>query len=199
MTDKSPRIANLPPDRWTDAARDVFGYWEGAEARAKGSRSNVMMTLANHPPLAMAVMDFGKYFLVNSTLPLRSREIIILRTAWRMECEYEWAHHRLSAKRTGLSEAQIESLCEPDISGDWDESDVVLLTVVDALQTKGSIDDALWARVAAIHPQEKLMDLLYTVGFITMNAWAIGTMRVALEPDFAAFSKSADRLVEENH
>jgi 4-carboxymuconolactone decarboxylase len=48
LANNPPRIPHLPREDWNDAARDVFGYWEGAQARENGSRSNTMMTLANH-------------------------------------------------------------------------------------------------------------------------------------------------------
>ena len=55
MAVKEPLVPMLPREEWTDAARDVFAYWEGDAARENGSRSNTMMTMAQHPALALAV------------------------------------------------------------------------------------------------------------------------------------------------
>jgi hypothetical protein len=87
---QAPRIPPLPREEWTDAARDVFAYWEGPAAREHGSRSNTMMTLANHPQLALASLDFGRYLLVQSSLSPREKELVILRVAARYKSTYQW-------------------------------------------------------------------------------------------------------------
>ena len=50
--DAPPRIGNLPREEWTDEAREVFAYWGEPGAWENGSKTNMTMTLANHPPLA---------------------------------------------------------------------------------------------------------------------------------------------------
>ena len=32
MSDKQPRIGNLPREEWTDAAREVFAFWGEPDA-----------------------------------------------------------------------------------------------------------------------------------------------------------------------
>lgn len=187
-----PRIPPLPREKWTDAARDVFGYWEGPVAREQGSRSNVMMTLANHPRLALASLDFGKYLLVESSLTIRQRELVILRVAWRYNSEYQWAHHVHSARRIGMTDAEIEALQSKGPSPVWGREDQVLIAAVDQLCDSGRIDDATWSMLTDTMDPRQIMDFLYSVGFFTMNAWAFGGMGVQLEPDFAVFSTPAN-------
>ena len=59
----------------------------------------------------------------------------------------------------------------------------------------GRISPDTWAILAETMDRRAQMDLLYSIGFFTMNIWAVGTMGVALEPDFAEFSRSADQMV----
>lgn len=190
----APRIGPLARDEWDDAARAVFGYWEGPEAAANGSRSNTMMTLANHPALAIPQLDFGKYMLVHSSLTPREKEIIILRVAARYRSAYQWAHHVHSAHVIGMTDAEIAALETGGASALWNATEQAIVDATDQLCDAGRIDDATWATLAAAMDRRKLMDLLYSVGFFTMNAWAFGAMGVQLEPDFAAFSKPADEM-----
>jgi 4-carboxymuconolactone decarboxylase len=191
----SPRIPPLPREEWNDAARDVFGYWEGPDARENGSRSNTMMVLANHPKLALASLDMGRYMLVGSSLTKRQKELVVLRVAWRYKSAYQWAHHVHSARQIGMSDAEFEALESPDSSSVWNEQDQALISAIDQLCDSGRIDDGTWAILAAAMDKKQIMDFLYSVGFFTMNAWAFGAMGVQLEPEFEAFSTPADQLV----
>ena len=75
------RIGNLPRAEWTDAAREVFAFWGEPNAWEEGSKKNMSMVLANHPPLALAYSTFGKHLLLTSTIAVRPRELVVLRTA----------------------------------------------------------------------------------------------------------------------
>jgi alkylhydroperoxidase family enzyme len=194
----SPRIGPLPREEWTEAAREVFGYWEGADARENGSRSNTMMTLANHPKLALAQLAFGKYLLVDCTLEPRQKELIILRVAWRYRSHYQWAHHVHSGMQIGITAAEIAALEQAELSEIWSPQERALIGAVDQLCAAGRIDDPTWAVLVANMDRHQLMDFLYSVGFFTMNAWAFGAMGVELEPGFEAFSKAADQMVEQS-
>jgi 4-carboxymuconolactone decarboxylase len=157
-----PRIAPLARNEWTDAAREVFGFWEGPEGRANGSRSATMMTLANHPKLAMRVLKLGKYILIDSSLSLRQKELIVLRVSWRYRCDYEWAHHVHSARKLGMTDLEF--------------------------------DDETWSTLAAKFDRHQLMDFLFTVGFIKLNAGALVSMGVQLEPEFESFSTPVNEM-----
>ncbi len=140
MSEKPPRIPPLPREQWTDDARDVFAYWEGPAARENGSRSNTMMTLAQHPRLAINSNDFGKYILIEANLTPRQREIIVLRVAWRFHSHHQWTHHALSARKIGMTDEELNDLAQVQPSETWAEDERALILAVDQLTTNGQID-----------------------------------------------------------
>ena len=96
----------LPRAEWTEAARDVFAFWGEPGARENGSKTNMVMVLAHHPALALSYYHFGRHLLIDSTLPSRARELVVLRVAWLVRSAYEWHYHvgyavtpRLHARR----------------------------------------------------------------------------------------------------
>lgn len=186
----APRIPPLPQAQWTDAAREVFGYWEGEEARANGSRSNTMMVLAQHPKLAMASLDFGKYFMVESTLSGRLQKMIVLRVAHRTGSIYQWTHNALGAQQIGMSAAEVEALTRPLGEGQWIPAERAMLAVIDQLLDGGRIDDAAWAEAGTHFDQRQMLDLIQATGYFTTVAWTLIAAGVELEPDFADFSKN---------
>lgn len=182
------RIPPLPREDWTDAAREVFAYWEGDEARANGSRSNTMMTLAQHPALALASLELGRYFMLDSNLSARQIKLIILRIAHRYNSTYQWTHNALGAKQVGITEAELEAVKVGPESPDWNEADRALLKAVDTVNAGGRFTDADWNSLSTLFDRRCIMDLVHATGYFTMIAWGLVAMGVQVEPDFAEFS-----------
>ncbi|MFK4872339.1 carboxymuconolactone decarboxylase family protein [Novosphingobium sp. ZW T3_23] len=185
-----PRVAPLAKEAWTDEARDVFAYWEGESARSEGSRSNTMMTLANHPQLAIASLDLGRYFMLESGLGARELKLLILRVAHRYESHYQWAHNSLGAKQLGVSDAEIEAIRVGPGDPIWNARDRLLITAIDEIGNGGKVSDETWAGLTAAMDLRTVMDLVHAVGYFTMVAWGLVAMGVEVEPDFAQFSQN---------
>jgi alkylhydroperoxidase family enzyme len=162
----------------------------GEEARANGSRSNTMMTLAQHPALAMASLDYGKYFMLGSSLSARQIKLIILRVAHRYGSHYQWTHNALGATQIGVTAEEIEEVKVGPAAAVWREDDRLLLAAVDATGNGGQFDDALWTRLAARFDKRFIMDVIHATGYFTSIAWGLIAMGVELEPDFAEFSQN---------
>ena len=77
----------------------------------------------------------------------------------------------------------------------WDRTDQAVIDAVEDMCGGGRISPATWAVLSEAMDRQMLMDLIYSIGFFAMNVWAVGTMGVPLEPDFAEFSKPADEMV----
>src|SRR5438067_13238424 len=101
------RIVNLPREEWTDDAREVFSFWGEPGAWENGSRTNLLMVMANHPALGKAFNTFGKHLLIESSLPVRPRELVVLRTSWHLKAEYEWHYHVGYALTAGMTMEEI--------------------------------------------------------------------------------------------
>ncbi|MEY2460760.1 MAG: hypothetical protein QOG30_2590, partial [Acidimicrobiaceae bacterium] len=125
---QSPRIPPLGPDEQDDQARELL-----AGAAAPGiPASNIFSTLVRHPGLFRKWMPFGGKLLTGK-LPARERELLILRTGWRCQSDYEWGQHVLIGRAAGLSDEEIERLkAGPDAPG-WDPFDAALVRAADEL------------------------------------------------------------------
>lgn len=184
------RVGPLPREEWDEAAREIFAYWEGEEARQNGSRSNTMMVLANHPALAKASLDLGRYFMLQSTLTARQIKLIILRVAHRYGSIYQWTHNSLGARQIGISDAEIDAIKAGPADPVWQSEDRLLLALVDATNAGGKIDDTLWHELTATFDKRQIMDLIHAAGYFTSVAWTLIALDVQLEPDFAEFSQN---------
>ncbi len=177
------RVGNLPREEWTDAAREVFAFWGEPNAWEEGSAKNMSMVLANHPPLAIAYSTFGKHLLLGSTIAVRPRELIVLRTAWRQKCEYEWHYHVGYALKAGLTMAEIAAIRDGWQSPVWDgkDEDRAVLRAVDELIDRSRIGDECWALLSRHFDKRQLMDLVFTVGNYVMLGWAVASFGIPVE------------------
>ncbi len=57
MTRTPPRILPLPREEWTDAARDEFAFWGEPNAWEEGSKSDLVMVMAQSKAMAFGPRD----------------------------------------------------------------------------------------------------------------------------------------------
>lgn len=181
MTLTPPRIPPLPQDQWTDAARDLFAIMEGPEARERGSKFNVVLTLAQHPQLAIAFMGYYKTLLEQSTVALQLRELVTLRVALLQKSEYEWTQHVAIAKQVGLGDQHIEAVRKGPTASLWSELESAALQAVDQLASGANIDDATWSALGRHLTAKEQIELLFVIGTYTLLCWAFNAMQVPLE------------------
>lgn len=173
--ERTPRIEPLPEDEWDDELRTLIDQsWSGSPP---GNRNNLYRTLARHRPLFRTWSELGRV-LLNSRLPTRDRELLILRTAWLTRCRFEWAYHEPLALRVGISQADIRRvLAGPDAPG-WDERGATLVGAVDELVSAASLADATWERLLAWYDEQQLIEIPAIVGQYQLVAYLANTIRI---------------------
>lgn len=183
MADNPARIGPLLREYWTDDAREVFAYFGEPDAWENGSRTNTQMVFANHPKLAMAFNTFGKHLLIDSTLPVRPRELIVLRVAYLLKSEYEWHYHVGYGLAAGLTLTEIAAVRDGPEAPEWAtrDGDRAVLAAVDELWTQSQITDGTWADLDRNFDRHQLMDLVFTIGQYVMLSWAISSFGIQLE------------------
>ncbi|MDE2303031.1 MAG: carboxymuconolactone decarboxylase family protein [Sphingomonadales bacterium] len=182
MTEKTLwRIPKLPREEWTEDAIEAFSFWGEPNAREEGSKTNIMMVMANHPTMCHAWNVWGKHMLVTNTTPLRDRELVILRLGWRLRSEYEWHNHVGYALKLGMSLEEIAAVKQGPDAPNWNEHDRSVLAAVDELLDTNDLSDASWAALSAFYDRRQIMDFVLMVGHYAMTAWAINAFRMPLE------------------
>jgi len=140
----------------------------------------IWATLAHHEEALRRFLVFSNHVLGKNTLPLRSRELMILRIAARARAAYEWDQHVRIALRAGIGEEEIIAAA----TGAWDgldELDRLLLAATDSLLDRRGVDDELWDRLQESLTAQQVIDVLYTVGQYLTIATVINTLGVRTE------------------
>jgi alkylhydroperoxidase family enzyme len=172
------RISPLPVSEWTDAHRQALG------SMAQGDRTiDVFKTCLRNLELCRNWMPFTQYVLgTTNSVPRRERELVILRTSWDCNADYDWAHHVPAAQRAGLSDEEILRISKGPSAAGWSRSDALLLQATDELHRNQRITEATWSALAEHYNEQQMMDLVFAVGQYTMVSMFLNSAQVQLEP-----------------
>jgi hypothetical protein len=113
-----------------------------------------------------------------SPLPLRVREIVILRTTANKNCEYEWGVHvTVFAGAAKLSAQQVAATRSASVDGEqWTPEEAMLLRAVDDLCTSGKIAPTTLTAFQANWTVEQQLEIFAlcgtysTISFVANNA-----------------------------
>ncbi|MGI1680241.1 MAG: carboxymuconolactone decarboxylase family protein [Cellvibrionaceae bacterium] len=181
----SPRIAPLKNDELSEEQKKMLA----PQVREDGSVLNLYATLINHPVLYGPRYTFGSYLLRETSLPPATRELLIMRTAWLINSEYEWAHHVSFAKEAGLNDKQIENITIGSESPVWNEEQKAVIKAADELRQEAFITDETWATLLKYYDTKQMVEILFTVGGYTMTGLAINSFGVQVEDGYPSFPK----------
>jgi AhpD family alkylhydroperoxidase len=176
VTEPAPRIPPIPPGTVPDDVRVALKGWLKADAQEV---IKPLDTLARHPDLAKGFLAFNRHLLYESTLPPRTRELLILRTAAICGNTFERVAHERMARREGIDDETIaRTALGPDAAG-WTNEDAALMRATDELLSDWKVSDTTWQQLAAALDEHQLMDAVFTVGAYALLAMGFNSFGVA--------------------
>jgi alkylhydroperoxidase family enzyme len=111
----------------------------------------------------------------------RLRELIILRSAYLLNCPYEWQANVLMAKNTGCTQAEIDAVtADGPVTGIGPEIDLVMLAT-DELTTTGTLTDDTLQRLRSHYDDVICRKLVLIIAWFNLLARFLNGCRVPLE------------------
>ena len=180
---RAPRVVPLPIADWDTSHRNAI-----AKYRDANSVGNAFSTLLRIPALVDGIIPFHDYVTRDSSLPVRQRELLILRTAWLLNNENVWAERVPIARAAGFTSEMIRNVGSGRDAPEWTSAERDLLSLADELFRNASVSDRTWQALAGHLDTFGMLDAVMTVSEFT----SLGLIYNALgiQPD----SKSPDRL-----
>ena len=80
----------------------------------------------------------------DAAIPMRDKELVILRVNWLCHDDWVWGQHVPIAKREGRTDEEIARIPKGPNAPGWNDADATLLRAVDELHTAQFISDATW-------------------------------------------------------
>ena len=128
-------------------------------------------------------MVFASHVLAKNSLAPRDRELLILRTGWRCNSQYEFSQHALIALRSDIAADEVQRTKLAVADGGWGEHDAALLTAADELHDDACISDATWKTLASRLTDQQMLDAIFTVGNYHVVSFALNSCGVQLDED----------------
>ena len=154
------RIAPVPPTGNAPDIQELLDF--GSEGT--GGATNVFLTLARNPELFRRWLPMAAEFYTDTSLVPRQRELLILRTAWRCQSDYEWGQHVRMGRAAGLTDEEIAALTGPLDARAWSPADEALLRAVDELVDDHTVAPSTWAVLARHYDEPHLIEAVMVVG-----------------------------------
>jgi 4-carboxymuconolactone decarboxylase len=183
------------PDQVTEATVDVSLlprfrpiFYAEAEPRARQvydelrhpSSDNVVLgTFMRNPDLTRVHSPFVSYMKTSSCLPVRHREIAILRTAWNCGADYQWEMHTRIGLDCGLSRAEIDRIPAGPESPEWSDDEINVLRAVDELHSTCRVADKTWAGLRNQYDERQLIEFLVLAGNYRTIAYVMNGVGIA--------------------
>ena len=161
--DPPARIPPLPPDQFDDDVRSFLGRWTGGIFQNAGVNPT-LLTFANHPRLADAFSQFNVHLLSASTLPVRQRQIAILRTAWVCKAVYMWSSHLRTSMNCGLEPGIFSPIQVGAGDPYFSAFERTVIRATEDLVSDRKVSDANWQALKAEWNNQQMLDFLFTVG-----------------------------------
>lgn len=168
------RIPYRDPEDMPELARELT---------VRRGNLNVYRALANAEKVFTSWMVAGDAALTSPVLPRRLRELIVLRTAYLMDCAYELGQHQDVARTVGIDGDSIAALTsESDWqNGAFDPTELAVLHLTTELVTTRRVAAPLFASVHTALGSEATMEALMVINRYAGLALMLNALDVDLD------------------
>ncbi|WP_102142158.1 carboxymuconolactone decarboxylase family protein [Mycobacterium hubeiense] len=188
-----PLLKSLDADEWGDdeyaAVGALFGI-SGDDVPRAGSghprdplKFDILGVLARHPAMARDFLTYNGFLLTRGELPLRLRELAVLRLSHARRSAFFWGEHVRIAKAGGLSDDYIDRLIRGN--DEFDGAERLVLEATDQMLAAGRADPQTWQRLVDELGTRQAMELIFVVGTYAMLAMACDTWALVPPPGSA--------------
>ena len=180
--DPPPRLPPVSQDELTDDMRAFLQKWTGGIFR--GADSNpVLLTFAHHPKLADLFSQFNIHLLSTSSLPVKPRQIAIMRVAWVCKANYMWSSHLSTSIRCGLQPDMFRPIQVGADDPYFTEFERVVIRATEELVNDHRVSDGNWQALTKEWNNQQMLDFLFTVGAYVTVAGVMRSTGVQRNPD----------------
>jgi len=180
-----PRIAPVEPPYAAQLQADFDKLMRGAPPLL------LFRTLARNPRVLQRMMDGA--LLDRGSIPLRARELMILRTCARCGAEYEWGVHiAVFGAKAQWTPTQLRSSVHGRPSDEcWSEEDRLVMRLADQLHDTSEVEDTLWTELSARFAADQLVELIMLAGLYHAVSYVINATRIQHEAFAPRFPEAA--------
>ena len=151
------------------------------EKLAASPSLNVIKAMTNTPASMEVFLMLGRSILFESEFDPRKREIAVLRVAHLTQAAYEWHHHVILGKKTGLTEAEIEQITVDGPVNGLDEEGNLLCRVAEEITLQVRLSDDALQQILDRYGNRGAAELILCCSYFNMVSRFLESNRVEIE------------------
>ena len=182
-TPATPRIEPVDPNdgaAWNADVRSGIEAFGIDPERA----TNLLRTLARHPPALHGLGPLAAYLRQRSMVPAVDQLLMGLRAAWLCRSEALWAELTAEARAFGLGDRDFRRVAEGPDAG-WGAWDGLMLRATDELYRDAFLSDASWDELATRYNVPQLIDTIFSGAEYILLATLANSLGVPPDERFA--------------
>ncbi|MCH5677573.1 carboxymuconolactone decarboxylase family protein [Streptomyces gilvus] len=143
--------------------------------------------LLARPKYARALYGVLTDLLFRTTLPVRLRELLIMRIGWTTAAEFEWAQHWEVATRAGVDPADLLAVRDWQGSDRFAEADRAALAAADEVVERGEVGDRSWRALRQHFSESEQLELIAVLATWHHVSVLVRSLRVPLDDGMTAW------------
>lgn len=156
-----PRLSRLSRQEVPDAVGEIYDRY----MRQRGNVPNMFRTMAHRPEIFSTMIAHFEAILNTGTLPLRLKELVIVRTSQLNECEYCLASHSMIAKKLGWTAEQISDLANFAQREDFTLAEKAALRLAETMtQHSTKLSDEQFQELRSFYSEGEVVELMAAIG-----------------------------------
>jgi 4-carboxymuconolactone decarboxylase len=172
-------MPRIPPVSYEEADEATRAIWDQAFSGRGDPRARALTGASMwNPELNLVRSPFVNYVKNSTCLPLRERELAILRTAWKCGADFMWAMHTEIGLQCGLSQEEVDRVGAGPDDPAWTPGEAAVLRSMDELHDYSRIADPTWTVLAGTYDNRQLIELITLAGSYHVMAYLMGAIGI---------------------
>jgi 4-carboxymuconolactone decarboxylase len=186
--DPPARMSALRPEEFSEEVKQMFARWTQGPFK-EADKNPVLRTFAHNPRLADLFSALNLHLLLTSTVPVRQRQIAIMRTAWLCKARYMWSSHLRTSIGFGLEPDLFAPLQVGADDPYFTDFERTIIRATEELVNDRLIGEANWRGLSAEWDEAQMLDFMFTVGAYVLVAGVMRSCGVEREPELVELAE----------
>lgn len=161
MESPMPRISRLSRKEVPAETGEIYDRY----LLQRGNVPNMFRTVAHRPEIFQSMIAHFEAILNTGTLPLKLKELVIVRTSQLNHCDYCLSSHSRIAKKQGWSEDQILHLEDYAKRDDFTLQEKTALRLAELMtRNERPLTDKEWKEIRDVYSEGEVVELMAAIG-----------------------------------
>jgi uncharacterized peroxidase-related enzyme len=155
------RLSRVPRAQATPAVAEIYDRY----MRTRGNVPNMFRTMAHRPEIFSTMIAHFEAILQTGTVPLRLKELVIVRTSQLNCCDYCLGSHTQICLRLGWTREQLDHLADYPQRDDFTAAEKIALRLAEHMTLDAThISDEEFEALRAHYDEGEIVELMAAIG-----------------------------------